>query len=263
MSNEIDDPMGMRYLFAEHPSDTSITSSSAAAATDTSAIEPPWAGVLQLSLRCLTQWLHPSNQGLVGLQAQHLDAILFLMAQGDSTPAAPAQAAKHSTDAGSGSSDLNIQDRLADSFRALRTVLLQLVQADEFSWACDHIVRSTLIRPKAALVFTTGSNGSSNMAGVICLAATCLMSGVQSCSARGEVCPLVMELWANLVGTVLSMGMTETEFIHQKASSRYDSNACAWRLGKLSTDIRLTETVLPHCPLPHCMALRYLCVSLE
>ena len=223
-SSEMDDPMGLQHLFEEHPSGDSTTSSSAAAAAaDSPAAEPPWAEVLQLSVCCLTRWMHPSNQHLVGLQAHHLDAILYLLAQGDSIPGAPAstmQAANPSADAGASTRTHSGHNSLTDSFGALRNVLVQLVQADELSWVCDHIVRSILIKPKAALVPSTGSSGNGNMASVMCLAATCVMSRAQSCSARGEVCQLVMSMWVDLVGTLLSTGMTEADFIHQKASAR-------------------------------------------
>lgn len=226
ISSEMDDPMGLQHLFAEHPPGDSTTSSSAAAAAaDTPAAEPPWAEVLQLSVCCLTRWMHPSNQHLVGLQAHHLDAVLYLLSQGDSMPGAPAsttQAANPSADAGASASTHSGHNSLTDSFRALRNVLVQLVQTDELSWACDHIVRSILIKPKAALLSTTGSNGNGNMASVMCLAATCLMSRAQSCSARREVCPLIMSMWVDLVGTLLSTGMTQADFIHQKASARSD-----------------------------------------
>ena len=210
--------MGLRHLFEEQPPSDLETSSSAAA--DTSAAKPPWAEVLQLSICCLTQWTHPSNWTLAGLQAQHLDAIIYLLAQGDKVPRAPAstsQVANHSADAGATHSG---QDSLANAFRPFRDVLVQLIQADEFSWARDYIIRSTLTEP----MFT---NGNRNMASVMCLAATSLISRVQSCSTRGEDCQFVKDLWVDLVGTLLSAGMTEAEFRHQKASSRYDSNTFA------------------------------------
>lgn len=213
-TSETDDPMGLRHLFEEQPPSDLETSGSATAAADTPTVEPPWAEVLQLSIRCLTQWMHPSNQTLVGWQAQHLDAIIYLLAQGDRVPRAPAstsQAANHRVDAGATHSG---QDSLAKAFRALRDVLVQLVQADEFSWACEYIACNTLLEPK----FT---NGRASMASVICLSATCLITRVQSCSARGEDCQFVMDLWVDLVGTLLSTDMTQAEFIHRKASSRY------------------------------------------
>lgn len=221
-SSETDDPMGLRHLFEEPPPGDMESSSSATAAADTPTANPPWAEVLQLSIRCLTQWMHPSNHSLVGLQAQHLDAIIHLLAQGDQMPRAPAstsQAANHSSDAGASRSTHSGQGSWASLFIALRDVLVQLVQADEFSWARDYILRSTLVEPKTELMF------KGNMASVMCLAATCLISGVQSCSARGEDCQFVVDLWVDLVGTLFSTDMTEAGFIHRKASSRYDSNA--------------------------------------
>ena len=222
-SSEMDDPMGLQHLFEEHPAGGSTTSNSAAAAAaNTQAAEPPWAEVLQLSVCCLTRWMHRSNLHL-GLQAHHLDAILYLLAHTDSLPgriASMAQAANHSADAGASSSIHGGQDSLTDSFGALRNVLVQLLQADEFSWACDHIVHRILIEPKATPVFTNASNGNGNMASVMCQAATCLMSRVQSCLARKEVCQLVMSMWVDLIGTLLSVDLTEVVLIHGKASSR-------------------------------------------
>lgn len=223
-SSETDDPMGLQHLFEEQPAGDADTSSSATAAADTPTAEPPWAEVLQLSIRCLTQWMHPSNRNLVGLQEQHLDAIIHLLAQGDKmsrTPASTSQAANHTADAGANGSTHSGQDGVSHSFRPWWDVLVQLVQADEFSWARDYILCSTLFQPQTELLFT---NGNGNMASVMCLAATCLISSVQSCSARGEDCQFVMDLWVDLVGALL-VDMTEAEFMHRKASSRYDSNA--------------------------------------
>ena len=228
MSSEMDDdPMGMKHLFQEQPSGDSATLGSAASAAADTAV-PPWGEVLQLSLRCLTQWLHPDHRGLAGLQAYHLDAILYLLAQADSIPRPPAsttQAADNSDSTGSGANTHIVLDSLADSFRAFRDVLLHLVQADESSWVCEHVVLSVLIGPKTALVFTPDSR---NRVGVIGLAATCLLSRVQACTAGGESCQLVMDLWADLVGSVGSANITETQFIHQKAPFRCDSNSCAY-----------------------------------
>ena len=228
MSSEMDDdPMGMKHLFQEQPSGDSATFGSAASAAADTAV-PPWGEVLQLSLCCLTKWVHPDHRVLAGLQAHHLDAILYLLAQADSIPRPPAsttQAADHSADTGSGANTHIVLDSLADSFGAFRDVLLQLVQADESSWVCDHIVRGVLIGPKTALVFTPDSK---NRVGVIGLAATCLLSRVQACAAGGESCQMVMDLWADLVGSVGSANITQTQLIHQKAPFRYDCNRFAY-----------------------------------
>ena len=220
----MDDPMGLQRLFQEHPSGDSLTLSSAAAATaDNLAAKPPWAEVLQLSVCSLTRWMHPGNLHLVGLQAHHLDAFLYLLAQGDSILGAPAgttQTANHSADLGASSSAWSDQASLTDSFRALRNVFVQLVQAGEFSWVCDHIVRRILIESQAVVVSTDGSNGDGNKASVMCLAATCLMNRVRSCLASREVCQLVMGMWVDLVGTLLSVNMTEAVLLRAKAFSR-------------------------------------------
>lgn len=224
-----DDPMGMKHLFQEQPSGDSTTLGLAASAAADTAV-PPWAEVLQLSLHVLTKWMHLDHRGLVGLAAQHVDAVLYLLTQADNIARAPAsttQAADPSTDAGSGASIHTTQDSLAESFRAFHDVLLQLVQADESSWLCDHIVRSTLIAQKTALVSRAGSNGTRNRVGVVGLAATCLLSRVQSCLARGQSCQLAMDLWVDLVGNVGSAGITEAQLMHQKAPFRYESNSCA------------------------------------
>ena len=225
MSSEGDDPMGMQQLFHEQLSGDSNTLS-ASAASDTATASRPWTAVLQVSLRCLIHWLQASSQALLGLQPQHLDAMLHLVGQRASTAstqqAAPASTAAAEAATNTNSSSSNSQTNVADLLRALCNALIGLVQADGFSWACDRIAGSVLIGPRGASVFGDSSSGSGRD-DVIQLAAVCLMSRVETCLAQGEDCRLVMDMWVNIAGHVpwLRAGVTEADLLCQNAHPRY------------------------------------------
>ena len=226
MSSEGDDPMGMQHLFHEQLSGDSATLS-AATASDTAAAQRPWTAVLQLSLRCLIHWLQASSQALLGLQPQHLDAMLHLIAQRDRTSSIQ-QAAPASTtpvEALTHSSSSDSQTNVTDLLEALCNALIGLVQSDSFSWACDHIGGSVLVGPKRASVFGKDSSSCSGSVrtDVIQLAAVCLMSRAQACLAQGEDCQLVMDMWADIAGSVpwLTAGQTEADLVCQIAPPRY------------------------------------------
>lgn len=193
----------MQHLFEEQPSGNSSNVLASDAATPTGPV-CQWTPVLRLSLQCVIAWLHASKQSFVGLQSQHLNAVLYLVDQSIAPKAdgfAGTQPAADSDQNPAFDRDDAHQPAIADLLQSLHIALLGVVPAfDDF--ACGHIVSRGLMSPNRALGLSS-AHSSGNLSGpsnrVIQLAATCLMHNAQACLTAHQEPHLVLDLWTDLI----------------------------------------------------------------
>ena len=229
MSSEMDDPLGMQHLFEEQLSGISTNTSPSAAATR-SYPSHPWASVLQLSLQCLIDWMQsswlPLNRlSYAGWQSHHLDAVLYLIAQGPKFTAAGQDSAPVATGVhhsiSKSSSDMQVA--FADLLQTLGDEMLRTVLTAD--WARVHTVRHVLISD-ASVSSSDHSSGPSSDSGraeaVLQLAATCLMTHIQDCLSCDKECKLVCNLWEDLIaGCALARtGSADHHFLWQLSQPR-------------------------------------------
>lgn len=214
-SSEADDPLGMQHLFEEQPSGNSSNVLASDAATPTGPV-CQWTPVLRLSLQCLITWLHASKQSFVGLQSQHLDAVLYLVDQSTAPKAsgfADAQPAADSDQSPAFDSNDAHQLAIADLLQSLHSALLGAVPAFDDS-ACGHIVSKVLMSPTRDFRVSS-AHSSGNLSGhgnrVVQLAATCLMHNAQACLAGHQDPQLVLGLWTDLIVSASQHGSALAE----------------------------------------------------
>ncbi len=217
MSSEMDDPLGMQHLFEEQLSGDSTNISAQAAATPTNALDP-WASTLLLSLQCMIRWLQSSSHSRSGLQSQHLDAMLFLLAQSTKQEAAsavdPSGVAVNDSDKSNHHNSKSCQLDLSELLKSLGSALLEMAVADESGWVCAHVVTFVLMRrqrPHASIGSSSSDSSSSKANGLLQLAATCLMHTVKVALAGNQECKLPVNLWTDLIIGASSFGSTLTQ----------------------------------------------------
>ena len=254
MSSDAEDPLGMQRLFEQQLSGDSLALS-ASAGSDTPS---HWLIVLQLSLRCLTKWLQASGgQHLVGLQTEHMDAMLYLIAQQGSAPSAQPSTEQppSATDKATlgPSSETDTHRAAMDLLRDLGDALLALLQTEDMSWACNHVAHRVLIGPCA---LSSSSMSHSSRVAVMQLGATCLMRQVQSCLAGRADCQLAVDVWLEFAASVpwMNPGVLEPSALSQVAQPRCVLAAL------LCFSLRILQL---HCQAKLDLLVRYKALDLE